>query len=592
MPDATNTTTPETTAPIVNFTEAQVQALVTSIFNSVNTRIADRIVQSLVAGDTKHVASADAVKTAVDAAAAAAQTNADAIADLTGKVGEGTEAVKAYTDEQVAELRTDVMGMNHWDIVPVTGALPETLAEKTIYLQRDSETDTTWEMNILTSQGVANIGRTEIDLSNYWSKDNVDGIINALFGSELFGTKMGELLSASLASYTENTLDGRYWKKDAINDLVTEIKSKLDTDHGFFRLDDRFSWYAFFDAIANDSLHGTTLNLHLNGQFADHFEPARLKMGLLAWSELRTAAGIPYREDGKVVEQTTENIIRAIKAIAETADLSGSYLAIAKMKELLGIDGDLTTEAVEQAILTIVQSNEVESIPITDEKINSIVSAAFAASNPGLDHAPPLTEDETSLKTFTPKVGTMSVCNMWGDTYKYGLNALLPDEVLTNLDLSDGSLVYTLADANIGSYYAGNASISGQTLTLPIRQVSESTTGVVGTVTVRISVQGFEDVTATINVEASNTMPLTGGEPTLSTDMSVVGAPIGDITMTGRCTDFSDNAVNGVFTWDTPNAAPVTPGNYVAGWTFIPDDTNQYNVRTGVSIIKVGNSYR
>lgn len=338
----------DTSDTMIHFTENQVQAMVTMIFQYVNARISERIVQSIVAGDTKRVASADAAKT--------------------------------YTDAQIDELRTAVMGMNHWDIVPVTGALPETLAEKTIYLQRDSETDTTWEMNILTSQGVANIGRTEIDLSNYWSKDNVDGIINALFGSELFGTKMGELLSASLTSYTENTLDSRYWKKDAINDLVTEIKSKLDTDHGFFRLDDRFSWYAFFDAIANDRL-----NLHLNGQFADHFGPARLKMGLLAWSELRTAAGIPYRENDKVVEQTTENITRAIKAIAKTADLSGSYLAIAKMKELLGIDGDLTTEAVEQAILTIVQSNEVEAIPITDEKINSIVSAAFAASDPGLD---------------------------------------------------------------------------------------------------------------------------------------------------------------------------------------------------------------
>lgn len=181
---------------------------------------------------------------------------------------------------------------------------------------------------------------------------------------------------------------------------------------------------------------------------------------------------------------------------------------------------------------------------------------------------------------------------MWEDTYKYGLNALLPDEVLTNLDLSDGSLVYTLDDVKLGSYYAGNASISGQTLTLPIRAVSESTTGVIGTVEVLISVQGFEVMHTRIEVKASNAMPLTGGEPTLSTDMSVVGAPISDITMTGHCTDFSGSTVNGVFTWDTPNAAPVTSGNYVAGWTFIPDDTNQYNVRTGVSIIKVGNSYR
>lgn len=343
----------DTSDTMIHFTENQVQAMVTMIFQYVNARISERIVQSVVAGDTKRVASADAAKT--------------------------------YTDAQVDELRTAVMGMNHWDIIPVTGALPETLAEKTIYLQRDSEEDTTWEMNILTSQGVANIGRTEIDLSNYWSKDNIDGITNALFGSSLFNTKISDAINTALSTYTDSTLDLRYWKKDDISGLVAAVAADTDAvaviatalTGKFYRKDNADDLAALITALRTDKA-GT-----------QGYDNVYLQI-----AALKTYLGISDN-----VALSAEAVANAIKVITATTDLSETYLAVSKMKELLGITGDLTVEAVEAAIKTITGSdnhwdktdasvaelrarlNIPEATvlePISNDKIVSIVNDAFA----------------------------------------------------------------------------------------------------------------------------------------------------------------------------------------------------------------------
>lgn len=343
----------DTSDTMIHFTENQVQAMVTMIFQYVNARISERIVQSIVAGDTKRVASADAAKT--------------------------------YTDAQIDELRTAVMGMNHWDIVPVTGALPETLAEKTIYLQRDSEDDTTWEMNILTSQGVANIGRTEIDLSNYWSKDNIDGITNALFGSSLFNSKVSDTINAALSTYTNSTLDLRYWKKDDISGMVAAVAADTDAVTVIATaLADKF--YRKDNA---DDLAALITALRIDKAGSQGYDNVYLQI-----TALKTYLGIA--DD---VSLSAETVANAIKVITATTDLSETYLAVTKMKELLGITGDLTVEAVEAAIRTIAGSdnhwdksdasvaelrtrlNIPEATvlePISNDKIVSIVNDAFA----------------------------------------------------------------------------------------------------------------------------------------------------------------------------------------------------------------------
>lgn len=377
-----------TTNPIyVQFSEQQIQNLVTMVLQSVNTRIAERIVQSATAGDTKHVVSADAVKKAIDdvqaVANAAIQSNTDKIGELTDKVGDGTEAAKSYTDTQIATLREAMMGMNHWDIVAVTGELPTDPAANTIYLQRDDENDLTWEMNIVAvaedgTKSWITIGDTSIDLANYWPKDSMDEMVTAMFTNETFTTKLAEF-SASL------DLDS-YWKKDDITALTAAVVAEVNP--------------AVIYKVGNiSSLKAllTDLNIFYANPSADPsygvvdtLATIYSKSGVILLNNLREAANITP-QDFNALASVNEKIVAAIKAIAATTDLADTYLAIAALKEYLGIEGELTTESMEQAILRIVNENEVETIPLTDEKLNELVTAAFNGTNPDL--GPSVTPD-------------------------------------------------------------------------------------------------------------------------------------------------------------------------------------------------------
>lgn len=370
----------DTSDTMIHFTENQVQAMVTMIFQYVNTRIAERIVQSATAGDTKHVVSADAVKKAIDdvqaVANAAIQSNTDKIGELTDKVGDGTEAAKSYTDTQIATLREAMMGMNHWDIVAVTGELPTDPAANTIYLQRDDENDLTWEMNIVAvaedgTKSWITIGDTSIDLANYWPKDSMDEMVTAMFTNETFTTKLAEF-SASL------DLDS-YWKKDDITALTAAVVAEVNP--------------AVIYKVGNiSSLKAllTDLNIFYANPSADPsygvvdtLATIYSKSGVILLNNLREAANITP-QDFNALASVNEKIVAAIKAIAATTDLADTYLAIAALKEYLGIEGELTTESMEQAILRIVNENEVETIPLTDEKLNELVTAAFNGTNPDL----------------------------------------------------------------------------------------------------------------------------------------------------------------------------------------------------------------
>lgn len=275
---------------LVNLTEAQMTDLVVNIFNTVNSRISERIVQSITSGDTKHVASNDAI------AAAVAKLEAD-IAAASGASTDNLAASKQYTDDQIQDITKKIMDMNHWDIVPVTGDLPDDPDEHTIYLQRSSETDQTWEMNIITTaedgtKSWINVGNTAIDLANYWSKDNVDGIVNALFSSDLFKTRLTENINTILSEYTESTLDARYWGKEEVEQLAesllseesfkagvlssmadtyvnkTRLKDMLAVIEGIFSEEDSFEEYTVENEDGTKTTYhadGSTTTIHPDG---------------------------------------------------------------------------------------------------------------------------------------------------------------------------------------------------------------------------------------------------------------------------------------------------------------------------------------
>lgn len=127
---------PDTTQLIYEFLSKEgVSLLSKALLTKVNSRIEERIVQTVDENsDAKHVPSALAVYEAIN------KMSHIKFKTHTGSIEDVTDPNSSY-----------------------------------IYLQRDDESDTMWMMYVYdTELGWINIGDTEVDLSNYWSKDPAD----------------------------------------------------------------------------------------------------------------------------------------------------------------------------------------------------------------------------------------------------------------------------------------------------------------------------------------------------------------------------------------------------------------------------------
>ena len=171
---ASDLTTPTLgTDDVMHITEKQFQHALIRILQKNNERIVAHFTDKVTPGDTNHVATSDAV----------AQAIAQAIID---GAEDGTEAANKYTDEKIAEVVESILGINNWSYVAITGPLPEDPDTKTIYLQRDDEDDPTYIMKIYSNGTWIDIGDTSIDLLDYWAKDNIEGLTDALVNNAYF----------------------------------------------------------------------------------------------------------------------------------------------------------------------------------------------------------------------------------------------------------------------------------------------------------------------------------------------------------------------------------------------------------------------
>lgn len=186
---------------------------------------------------------------------------------------------------------------------------------------------------------------------------------------------------------------------------------------------------------------------------------------------------------------------------------------------------------------------------------------------------------------LTPKTGDLAVVNKRAYTYTYGVGSLRPD-VPDGMSLGSTAVAYELGAVSLGSYYSGSgARIAGQTLTLPVQEVDTDDAGHVGTVTVIIHTDNFEDMTATINVRSVNKI-MPEGAPTLSAAALSYGQPLSTITLSGSLTD-GGRAVPGTFAWSSPGNRPAVQEAYDAAWVFTPDDNDTYAIVNGISTIRV-----
>lgn len=120
--------------------------------------------------------------------------------------------------------------------------------------------------------------------------------------------------------------------------------------------------------------------------------------------------------------------------------------------------------------------------------------------------------------------GNLTVLNKTGAVYRFDLNSLLPD-----LDASKtyGTVEYQLENVDLGNYYDSGAFISDGVLVLPVRAVDSALEQQIGTVTVKVSSQNYQDFLLTLHVDAVNEkLPDSGGNTN-------PGGNSGDNTSTG-----------------------------------------------------------
>ena len=139
-----------------------------------------------------------------------------------------------------------------------------------------------------------------------------------------------------------------------------------------------------------------------------------------------------------------------------------------------------------------------------------------AAKNYALEQSSfPTTGNITKIAVpdFT-KETALVIVNDYANTYTVTLPALPKLETPKEY----GAPTYELGDIKLNAgYYTSGAKVENGELTLPIQKNDVETTGPVGTVTVVIKSANYEDITLTVNVNATNKLVPTVTAPTANT---------------------------------------------------------------------------
>ncbi len=185
------------------------------------------------------------------------------------------------------------------------------------------------------------------------------------------------------------------------------------------------------------------------------------------------------------------------------------------------------------------------------------------------------------------KNGDLTICNNTAATYHFDFKSLLPE---LNAPESYGTITgYTIDKITLtNDYYTDGATIADGVLSLPIEQYTTILTAPVGTVTVKVSTQNYQDFILTLNVSAANKIqPVLNGNVILSKTTLTYGQKLSAVTISGTMKDGS-TTVKGRFAWQSPDEKLNASENaHTVGWIFIPDDPDKYAEVTGTTTITV-----
>lgn len=162
---------------LANLTEVQIYSLSRRILARSIEKVQDMFTPAVENGDTKHVPTGQAVYDAIR------NESTKISAELSAKATE-------YTDERVDYISNVVNAISNWKYETIDGELPRNPDPTTIYLQRDDEYDKTYVMYVFSKGRWIAIGDTTLDLINYWKKDDVEALTEALVHSPDFLSKL------------------------------------------------------------------------------------------------------------------------------------------------------------------------------------------------------------------------------------------------------------------------------------------------------------------------------------------------------------------------------------------------------------------
>ena len=210
------------------------------LFEKTNLRIDERLVNTISAASTDNqVLSAEALYDLVATLTAADTTITSRLDANDTKLSEIGDQISAMQEDQgdqgdqlteiesgISDLGDTVAGLTHLTIQVVEGNIETVVAEPksdVLYIQRDSETDPSWMIYVHSeANGWVAVGDTELDLTKYWSKDDVADMREALGIHDVEALSDADITETVEASYAENAPDLRV-KPAGIPTIVSTI---------------------------------------------------------------------------------------------------------------------------------------------------------------------------------------------------------------------------------------------------------------------------------------------------------------------------------------------------------------------------------
>ena len=249
---------------------------------------------------------------------------------------------------------------------------------------------------------------------------------------------------------------------------------------------------------------------------------------------------------------------------------------VAKNAEGEYVDSPQVGDKVIQFTITFLSNNYVlqtacDEQPASSKTYNQSGGATFTIT-------------KADAPTVTP--GKLTVVNNHEGTYTYDLKQLLPtapNGTYGNIDWNGG---YQHSFSSQFSYVKNYTIDNDGILTIISHDNNLTTTGKVGTITITVITDNYENISLPIEVFAENKiLPELDGSVSLSKTAITFGESLDSIIVSGTMKD-GDTTVEGTFSWAASKEL-YPAGTHEVEWIFTPTNSGKYAVATGKVTITV-----